>query len=109
MSQVRQDDAAAKLHRLEFYGDRPVAAAASAAYGAAWSWGVYGKYNDPDDFHERQQKYDDAELEMLLLMHRSLSIPDADPLLPPPSYSYRELTPEETESDETGPDPAETR
>ncbi len=39
-----QDDAAEKLHRLEFYADRPVAAAASAAYGAAWSWGVYGKY-----------------------------------------------------------------
>ena len=71
-----QDDAAAKLSRLEFYADRRVAAAASAAYGAAWSWGAYGKYNDPDDpdFHERQQKYDDAELEMLVLMRKSLSI-----------------------------------
>jgi hypothetical protein len=57
-----QDDAAAKLRRLEFNADRPVAAAASAAYGAARSWGVYGKYDDPDDpdFYERQQKYDDA-------------------------------------------------
>jgi hypothetical protein len=31
------------------YADRPVATAASAAYGAAWSWGQYGKYNDPED------------------------------------------------------------
>jgi hypothetical protein len=33
--------------------------------------------NDPGDpdFHERQQKYDDAELEMLVLMRESLSIP----------------------------------
>ena len=85
-----QDDAAAKLHQLEFYADRPVAAAASAAYGAAWSWGVYGKYNDPDDpdFHERQQKYDDAELEMLTLMRKALSIPETDLSLPPPGYSH---------------------
>jgi hypothetical protein len=44
-----QDDAAGKLHRLEFYADRDVAAAASKAYGAAWSWGHYGKYDEPDD------------------------------------------------------------
>jgi hypothetical protein len=64
--------------------------AASAAYGAAWSWGQYGKYDDPDDpdFYERQQKYDDAELEMLVLMRRSLSIPETDLTLPPPGYSY---------------------
>lgn len=45
--------------------------------GAAWSWGQYGKYNDPEDpdFYERQQKYDDTELKMLLLMRQSLSIP----------------------------------
>ena len=87
-----QADAFAKLSRLEFYADRPVAAAASAAYGAAWSWGQFGKYDDPEDpdFHERQQKYDDAELEMLMLMRRSLSIPDIDPALPPPGYSYGE-------------------
>lgn len=84
-----QDDAAEKLHRLEFYADRPVASAASAAYGAAWSWGVYGKYDDPDDpdFHERQQKYDDAELEMLTLMRKGLQIPEGDLTLPPPGYS----------------------
>jgi hypothetical protein len=85
-----QDDAAAKLRRLEFYADRPVAAAASKAYGAAWSWGQYGKYDDPDDpeFYERQKKYNDAELEMLVQMRTSLSIPDVDPTLPPPGYSY---------------------
>jgi hypothetical protein len=67
-----QSDAFAKLARLQFYADRPVAAAASAAYSAAWSWGHYGKYDDPDDpdFYERQQMYDDAELEMLVLMRR---------------------------------------
>jgi hypothetical protein len=70
--------------RLQFYADRPVAVAASAAYSAAWSWGHYGKYDDPDDpyFYERQQKYDDAELEMLALMRQSLSIPDVDLTLP---------------------------
>jgi hypothetical protein len=90
-----QDEAAAKLRRLEFYADRPVASAASAAYGAAWSWGVYGKYDDPDDpdFHERQQKYDDAELEMLVLMRKSLSIPDVDLTLPPPGYSEDDPSP----------------
>jgi hypothetical protein len=84
-----QSDAFAKLARLQFYADRPVAAAASAAYSAAWSWGHYGKYDDPDDpdFYERQQKYDDAELEMLVLMRQSLSISDVDLTLPPPGYS----------------------
>ena len=68
------DDAFAKLARLEFYADRPAATAASTAYSAARSWGQFGKHNDPDDpdFHERQQKYDDAELDMLLLMRRTL-------------------------------------
>lgn len=95
-----QDDAAGKLHRLEFYADRELAAAASKAYGAAWSWGVYGKYDDPDDpdFHERQQRYDDAELEMLGLMRNRLSIPEGDPELPPPGYSYYEVK-------ESPPDP----
>lgn len=85
-----QADAFAKLARLEFYADRRVATAASAAYAAAWSWGQYGKYDDPDDpdFYERQQKYDDAELEMLLLMRQSLSIPETDLTLPPPGHSY---------------------
>jgi hypothetical protein len=79
-----QSDAFAKLARLQFYADCPVAAAASAGYSAAWSWGHDGKYDDPDDpdFYERQQKYDDAELEMLALMRQSLSIPDVDLTLP---------------------------
>ena len=83
-----QDDALMKLHRVEFYADRELAVTASEAYGAAWSWGVYGKYNDPDDpdFHERQQKYDDAELEMIGLMRNRLSIPEGDPTLPPPGF-----------------------
>lgn len=85
-----QDDAAEKLHRLEFYADRELAAAASEAYGAAWSWGVYGKYNDPEDegFDVRQQRYDDAELVVLGLMRKRLSIPEGDLELPPPGYSY---------------------
>lgn len=94
-----QDDAAENLHHLEFYADRPVAAAASAAYGAAWSWGVYGKYGDPDDrdFHERQQKYDDAELEMLTLMRDSLRIPEGDLTLPPAGHSWTDEPPGEGE------------
>jgi hypothetical protein len=97
-----QDDAAEKLHRLEFYADRDVAAAASKAYGAAWSWGQYGKYDDPDDpeFYERQQKYDDAELEMLMLMRDRLSIPEGDLALPPPGYSW-----EKAEMPTAGPEP----
>jgi hypothetical protein len=82
-----QSDAFTRLSRLEFYAGRPVAAAASAAYDAAWSWEQFGKYDDPEDpdFHERQQKCDDAELEMLTLIRRSLSIPDVDP--PPPALT----------------------
>lgn len=87
-----QDDAFAKLTRLEFYADRQLAGAASAAYGAAWSWGQFGKYNDPEDpdFHERQQKYDDAELAVLGLMRCRLAIPEGDTELPPPGYSFYE-------------------
>ncbi|MGW2519815.1 hypothetical protein ACWC09_22920 [Streptomyces sp. NPDC001617] len=87
-----QSDAFAKLAQLEFYADRAVAAAASAAYSAAWSWGQFGEYDAPDDrsFHDRQQKYDQAELEMLLLMRQNLSIPEADLTLPPPGYAYME-------------------
>lgn len=84
------EEAAAKLRRLEFYADRELAAAASKAYGAAWSWGVYGKYDDPEcaDFHERQEKYDEAELVVLMLMRNRLAISEGDMELPPPSYSY---------------------
>jgi hypothetical protein len=92
-----QNDAFAKLHRLEFYADRELAVAASKAYGAAWSWGQYGKYDDPDDpdFDERQQKYDDAELVMLGLMRDGLAIPEGDMELPPPGYSYDEVNPDD--------------
>ncbi|PVC97549.1 hypothetical protein DBP12_16455 [Streptomyces sp. CS014] len=84
-----QSDAFAKLAQLQFYADRAVAAAASAAYSAAWSWGQYGVHDAPDDpsFSEREQQFDEAELEMLLLMRESLSIPEADLTLPPPGYS----------------------
>lgn len=92
LSEGWQDDAAAKLARLEFYADRELATAASAAYGTAWSWGQFGKYDDPDDrdLHERQQKYDDAELTMLGLMRNRLAIPEGDTDLPPPGYSSYE-------------------
>jgi hypothetical protein len=85
-----QSDAFAKLARLGLYADRRVAAAASEAYSAAWSWGHYGKYDDPDDpeFDERQQRYDDAELKLLVLIRVGLAIPDVDPALPPPGYSW---------------------
>jgi hypothetical protein len=84
-----QDDAFEKLTRLEFYADRALARVASEAYGSAWSWGQYGKFDEPDDpdFYERQQRYDDAELAMLGLMRARLSIPEGDLGLPPPAYS----------------------
>jgi hypothetical protein len=83
-------DAFAKLTRLGLYADRCVAAAASAAYRAAWSWGQNTKYDDPDDpeFYEHQQRYDDAEYELLVLMRKALSIPGSALTLPPPGYIY---------------------
>ena len=47
-------------------------------------------YDDPDDpeFYERQQKFDDAESELLVLMRQALSRPEGDPTLPPPGYRY---------------------
>ena len=44
----------------------------------------------PDDpeFYERQQKSDDAEFEFLVVMRQALSIPEGDPSLPPPGFSY---------------------
>lgn len=90
-----QDDAFRKLHRLQFYADRELAAAASRAYDAAWSWGVDGKYDDPDslDFDKHQYSYDEAELKVLGLMRTRLSIPDGDSELPPPGYSVFESAP----------------
>jgi hypothetical protein len=92
-------DAAAKLTRLDLYADRRVAAAASAAYGAAWTWGQHTKYDDPDDpeFYERQDKFDQAEYELLLLIRQALSIPEGDISLPLPGY-----TSEETGANEDG-------
>ena len=51
---------------------------------------MHTKYNDPDDpeFYERQQKFDDAEYDMLVQMRQALSIPEGDPSLPPPGYRY---------------------
>lgn len=75
-----QSDAFAKLAQLQFYADRAVVAAAFAACGGAWSWGQFGVHDAPDEpsFSERQEKFDEAELELLLLMRKSLSIPEAD-------------------------------
>lgn len=91
-------DAFAKLTRLGLYADRRVAAAASAAYNAAWGWGQYTKYDDPDDpeFYERQEKYDDAEHDLLVLIRQALSIPEGDLSLPVPGYSAPETTADES-------------
>jgi len=82
-------DAFAKLTCLGLYADRRVCSAASAAYNAACSWGQHTKYDDPDDpeFYERQQRFDDAEYELLVLMRQALSIPEGDLSLPVPGYS----------------------
>ena len=81
-------DAFAKLTRVGLYADRRVYAAASAAYNAACSWGQHTKY-DPDDpeLYERQQRFGDAEYELLVLMRQALSIPEGDVSLPVPGYS----------------------
>jgi hypothetical protein len=83
-------DAFARLTRLGLYADRRVYVAASAAYNAACSWGQHAKYDDPDDpeFYERQQRFDDAEHELLVLMRPALSIPEGDLSLPVPGYSH---------------------
>jgi hypothetical protein len=69
-----------------------VVAAASAAYGAGWSWGPHTKYDDPGDpeFYERQERYDEAEHELLTIMRKTLSIPEGDLSLPLPGYSAEE-------------------
>lgn len=99
-------DAAAKLNRLKIYVDRRTYIAAERAYDAAFWWGHHTKYNDPDDpeFYERQQKFDDAEFELLVLMRQALSVPEGDPSLPPPGYKY-EPRPDD-EGAETEPDEA---
>jgi len=81
-------DAFAKLQRLGIYADRISFGAANRAYNAAWSWGMRTKYDDPDDpeFYECQQKFDDAEHDMLVFMRQALSIPEGDLSLPPPGY-----------------------
>jgi hypothetical protein len=83
-------DAAAKLQRVGIYVDRSSYIAAERAYDAAFWWGHHTKYNEPDDpeFYEGQQKFDDAEFELLVLMRQALSIPEGDPSLPPPGYRY---------------------
>lgn len=89
-------DAFAKLQRLGIYVDRRAYGAAERAYNAACSWGMHTKYNDPDDpeFYERQQKFDDAEFDMLVLMRQALSIPEGGPSLPPPGYRYEPRPPD---------------
>jgi hypothetical protein len=96
-------DAGAKLNRLGLYADRRLAAAAAAAaYNAAFWWGQHTKYDDPDDpeFYERQQRFDDAEYELLVLLRQALSIPEGDLSLPVPGYSN---APEETAVSEDKP------
>jgi hypothetical protein len=90
-------DAAAKLNRLELYADRPLYAAGAAAYDAAFWWGHHTKYDDPDDpeFYERQQRFDDAEYDLLRLLRQALSIPEGDPSLPLPGYSPVKAAPDE--------------
>jgi hypothetical protein len=92
-------DAFAKLTRSGLYADRRVAAAASAAYDAACVWGQHTKYNDPDDpaFYERQERFDNAEYELLVLMRQALSIPEGDLSLPVPGYTAEETVTTEDE------------
>jgi hypothetical protein len=82
-------DAAAKLNRLALYADRNLYDAAAATYNAAFWWGYHTKYNDPDDpeFYERQERFDNAEYDMLHLLRQALSVPEGDLSLPLPGYS----------------------
>lgn len=82
-------EAFAKLTLLRLYADRRVADAASGAYSAAWAWGHNAKYDDPDDadFYERQEKFDNADYELLVLMRQALSIPEGDLSLPVPGFT----------------------
>ena len=86
-------NAGAKLNRLGLYADRRLAAAAAAAYNAAFWWGQHTRYDDPDDpeFYERQQRFDDAEYELLVLLRQALSIPEGDLSLPVPGYKTASL------------------
>jgi hypothetical protein len=70
-------EAFATLQRVAIYGTPAVAEAANAAYGKAWSWGQYGKYDDPDDenFFRFQEAYNEAEIELLMRIRDDLAIP----------------------------------
>lgn len=73
-------EAFAALQRVAIYGTHAVTEAANTAYGKAWSWGHYGKYDDPDDekFFELQESYDDAEVELLMQIREDLAIPGGE-------------------------------
>lgn len=64
------------LQQLRLYGTPSVAEAASHAYRAAWSWGAEAVWgNDDEGFYERQERYDEAENRLLILIREALSIP----------------------------------
>ncbi|MDG4778692.1 hypothetical protein O7614_03400 [Micromonospora sp. WMMD961] len=67
----------AHLNRLRIYGRPAVAMAAATAYNAAWRWGQYCKHDDLDDpmFHDGQERYDEAEFKLLLMIREDLGIP----------------------------------
>jgi hypothetical protein len=69
-----------RLNRLRIYATPRVAAAAAAAYNAAWRWGHYCKHDDLDDpkFHEGQDAYDAAEIDLLMRIREGLAIPGSD-------------------------------
>jgi hypothetical protein len=50
---------------------------------------MHTSYDDPNDpeFYERQQRYDAAELKLLVLIRAALSIPEDDRTLPLPGDS----------------------
>jgi len=80
-----QDDAFSKLHCLEFYADRELAALHRrhmARLGPGASTGSTTTLMNPD-FDEREQRCDNAELVMVGLMRRRLSIREGDLELPP--------------------------
>jgi hypothetical protein len=86
-------EAFGELSRLSLYADRRVARAASAAYEAAWYWGMNSKQSEQreahvDDmlevFNKGWGEYQDAERELLMLIREALSIPEGDLTLPPP-------------------------
>jgi hypothetical protein len=66
-----------KLQHLQVYATDDTWEAASEAYSAAWWWGDESQHgHDDDPFYKRQERFDKAQVWLLTMIRRDLSIWD---------------------------------